>query len=673
MLRYLMWISAFLALPIVAQAQSLTDGVAITDPALVSHLQGTRFSAGSLLFPGRVGSKDFKNDNLFKGPMTSVDVQFKKDISTLPQQSLDQVAKDFFKDPDSEGHRFSAKLLDDPNSGFVLTGVVNRMDRAYRVVDGSPKLPTCGEIRFLYRFTYDVNVAGRKVASRLPFTMSIVLNARNRDTQLTCAEIATRWVKLRTFSDTAALTNYLDGPDGPLAYIDPDQVDRVEMNLQLFRVPAGVKTDFGGDAEYLLRVFRRDHPGAPFVPTRLENQIDRDDLLAHPRRLAAFKKWLFSRAAMMDLDRGILDIPFAFLADHAISVSPGGAARSENQPFYGLFSEGEIQSAREAINASGPALVTIKSNEGFKRRINDMGCNGCHQTRAIAGFHFTGADPETEPAANAVHVPGSAHFLGDMPRRSAIIASFAAGKRPDFFRGFSARPDEKYRSALIGTQILDGWGSICYLGNDPSFASWTCAGDMQCKTLDAFSRSAGIGVCVTKIKAAIGDPMEFGDVSYTAYGDDSFRRISPPGPSTPDNYKVPDPPGDRNDYVVSHQGYRKADLTGGFPAGMLRIDGCTDLPGEAICGKVAKSGFNDCVASGKPFTDCLTHTAPAGLRGCNLAKPCREDYICTAPYKDLGDTHGLGTCIPPYFMFQFRVDGHPSSFTTEEIYSDPSQ
>lgn len=257
--------------------------------------------------------------------MASVDVQLKKDISTLPQQSLDQVAKDFFKDPDSGGHRFSAKLLDDPNSGFVLTGVVNRMDRAYRVVDGFPKLPTCGEIRFLYRFTYDVTVDGRKVASRLPFTMSVVLNARQHNTTLSCVEIAKRWAKLRTISDKAALIKYLDSGDGPLIYLDPSQVDRVEMNLQLFRVPAGVKTDFGGDAEYLLRVFRRDRPGGPFVPTRLENQIDRDDLLAHPQRLAAFKKWLFSRAAMMDLDRGILDIPFAFLANRATSVSPGGA------------------------------------------------------------------------------------------------------------------------------------------------------------------------------------------------------------------------------------------------------------------------------------------------------------------------------------------------------------
>jgi hypothetical protein len=172
--------------------------------------------------------------------------------------------------------------------------------------------------------------------------------------------------------------------------------------------------------------------------------------------------------------------------------------------------------------------------EGFKRRINDLTCTGCHQTRAIAGFHFPGADPDTEPAANAVHIPASAHFFGDVPRRKDIVASFAAKQQPDFSRGFSARPDDKFKNSLAGTQIFDGWGSVCYIGKDPSFKGWSCASGWQCRILDNSLRNEGVGTCVTDSGTKVGDPMEFGDVLYHHYGDDSYKRTDPPGPDSPE-------------------------------------------------------------------------------------------------------------------------------------------
>jgi hypothetical protein len=102
----------------------------------------------------------------------------------------------------------------------------------------------------------------------------------------------------------------------------------------------------------------------------------------------------------------------------------------------------------------------------------------------------------------------------------------------------------------------------------------------------------------------------------------------------------------------------------------------------------------------------VKRTSYSGVRACDAAHPCRDDYICLRPIgyaaeadparnvkdgheafrmresdvageqdpKDFGqkepDASWLnrndgkgdqrGLCIPPYFVFQFRSDGHPS-------------
>ncbi|MBL9111705.1 MAG: hypothetical protein JNM74_20645, partial [Myxococcales bacterium] len=46
------------------------------------------------------------------------------------------------------------------------------------------------------------------------------------------------------------------------------------------------------------------------------------------------------------------------------------------------------------------------------------------------------------------------------------------------------------------------------------------------------------------------------------------------------------------------------------------------------------------------------------LQTCDVANQCRDDYVCARVPGPNGTT--VGGCVPPYFIFQLRVDGPPS-------------
>jgi hypothetical protein len=109
---------------------------------------------------------------------------------------------------------------------------------------------------------------------------------------------------------------------------------------------------------------------------------------------------------------------------------------------------------------------------------------------------------------------------------------------------------------------------------------------------------------------------------------------------------------------------RVARSSDGFPAGMCHAP-CPRF-GEAsfgaVCGPVPFGegsefdGFTKCLAvHDQPFDRCLADdTHPTWLAACDRDRPCRDDYLCVR----VPESAGAGACLPPYFLFQVRVDGH---------------
>ncbi|WP_404525046.1 hypothetical protein [Bradyrhizobium diazoefficiens] len=629
----------------------------------------------------------------------------------------------------------------------------------------------CGEISVIYRFSYSIREG--KQQSRLPVTMNIVFPAEGSN--LDCRTAAQRWLKAiepdgRT--PTQIAEDLIDPSSGPLAHLTRDTIHRLELNMQVYRKPASLDpSNFGTEATYLMRVFRWSKRLHLFKPTELPNQIDRSALLCEPsdstafcaikdrnrRRLVAY---LQQPNVVASLDNGTLDVPsrLGVLSRRGVSFSPGGSHRSANQPYWSsanpeqqVITDEEILAAIKRARQAGIHLSEIGSAEDFRTRLNDSACTGCHQTRAIAGFHFPGSDRVTTPPANAVLVAGSPHFYGDQPRRLEVVQAIAKSKnsklpRKALVTSYSARPMARYEPALRNTQLVGGWGSTCIVPNaiQHTKRNWGCRGGFQCAQLFSSRNDPGLGTCIPADRVDVGDAMQRGVVTTLAFGHDLYRRTEPE-PVTEDT-RIPEsalprnpPPG--NSYYASHQEFYEGDnpeqtaacrstppapecyefrrdrLTGGFPAGMLRLSECLGLPTEATCGLIASSGFNSCISevgsnNNYDVSICFDYfTSFAGIRACDVATPCRDDYICvkpmnytaqtyqerlkrltTAPYfeeingrkydpndygqkqpdeawVERGDKRGL--CIPPYFVFQFRSDGHPSPSRPKTLLTYP--
>lgn len=492
-----------------AWAAALERGTAIIDPMALRELDRDRFGIGRMLLPERSANMPLPDSELFALPSMlpvrqALDREFERYVArhkkSLPNETID-VGDGF------DFQLFDRALLDAPDTRFVLAGIVNRIDRAY-VADAD-----CGEIRLIYRLTRTNGPdSGDNAASpRLPMTLNLVLKARAEGQAIACSEIARRWLAAGDLALTGAeLAAKLLAKDGPLDLVSYANIDRIETNLQIAHAPKSAVRDFRTD--YLLKVFRYDPQAHLFQEAPMENQIDRDRILGDDGLRREFKAWLLDPKHLVEFDRGTALIPEKFLASGAIAPTPAGFDPSDLQPEFGLvqgertsinpvFAEADIVAALRKASADGATLQNIRSVGGFERRLNDITCSGCHQTRGIGGFHFPGVDWMAEKPSNSTVVPASPHFFGDQARRRDILTALRDGRPPDYSRGFSSRPQSRGGAELAGTEYGDGWGAHCYVrspttaDNDRSFSSWSCAEGLACQPAGKTSR---MGMCFVK-------------------------------------------------------------------------------------------------------------------------------------------------------------------------------
>ncbi|MBR0854010.1 hypothetical protein [Bradyrhizobium liaoningense] len=488
-----------------AENAQLARGTAITDPDLLRKLdQDDTLTISRLLRPELNADVPLATDLMFsslpqlKAIPPAIDAEFDRYIArykaTYPGETI------------GVGEGFDAQLFDLANlksrdTRFVLAGIVNRMDRAYVSEE------SCGEIRLIYRLArFDSRPEGGKTATRLPMTFNLVMKARDarqvdgNGKPMTCAEIARRWL------DNGDWQGLIGGSFHP----SDAMLDRIETNIQVSVAPKSAQHDFRSD--YLLKVFKYDAATKQFEESTLENQIDRDRILADNDLRRDFRDWLLTPDHLREFDRGTVLIPEKFLAKAAVVSTPAGLDASALQPEFGMmqgegkgdpvFSDDDVVGALKQAAARGD-MQNIRSVAGFQRRLNDVTCAGCHQTRGIGGFHFPGVDWLADKPSNSTVVPASPHFFGDQLRRRDILAAFAAGKRPDFSRGFADRPQTRGSRELAGSEYQDGWGAHCSLQNagsgtrDESFTSWSCAKGLTCQAAAASSR---IGMCFIKTR-----------------------------------------------------------------------------------------------------------------------------------------------------------------------------
>jgi hypothetical protein len=570
-----------------------------TDPRAMVGLEVRGLSLPSL-FGARARGNDALAETSLFAALASIVARDLKELDARPT----------IGDDPAPNRPFRLRWLSDARARFELVGAVNRPDRGFVEGPGSPS--ACGEARLVYRLVLE---PARRPPTPLPMTVSVVFPQPAQPgaaPEAACAAIARRWRGLPR--EGAARLDALAA-----LYRSLPPFTKVETNLQSLHGPA-LRAGEDDHAEYLLRTLGRR--GDTLVPEPLLD-TPRGDLDAGEQ--AALASWI--RAHFDAIDRGTAVIPPRFLATRAVSVAPRGLARVANRPFARMFGDGSA--AFGALPYEAGRLV--RSPRGLVRRLDQATCSGCHESRAIAGFHLLGEARDPEARFNALANGRSNHLAAELAWRERVLLAAAEG-------GDGATEPRPFADRGSG-----GYGAHCAIDADPTFAAWRCDAGLACHDLTGDE----VGVC------APADANHEGDACEAA-------RVVPASP--------PDAPD--GDTIVAAA--KEACLFGGtrsgadacspnhygFPGGMCS-EACTTLgrAGESVvCADLPASGYeSDCFPLAVPIEQCLaTHLARRRVRACDAEHPCRDDFGC-ARVPGLGPREGA--CVPPYFVFQARVDG----------------
>ncbi len=556
------------------------------------------------------------------------------------------------RDGDLPRH-FDERWLWSEHAYFKLIAIVNRMDRLDITKD------SCGEVRFVFRLSYKSKAA----ASTLPFFINVVLQYPK---QTSCKKFAKLW---QEGDLKKALANL--------------QFRQLETNFQALRFTSGYMQDFGGQAMYLQRVFRKK--ASVLEPVVLENTPDVEAMLKDSKLRTEFATYLLQPKNLKAIDEGTIEIEPKFLTKVSISWSTLGRARQVNRPFAQIFKD----DAKFLKDLDLKKMKYVKSSAGFLERLDNLTCMGCHQAGGTAGFHVLGrADPSFSHSFNRQQVALSPHAMAEESRRTAWIEALASDKKANRFRPHSTSSAADWSKTDPVFQKL-GVGQLCF--PDESFSNQAICGDAENRPTECRKTVKGphviLGECVLKTASA-GSVCWEGEIKEGRKGFFGFT----------DKWKLSGP-------VLKNRGAYSCVLPqSGAPLGRMsrrcsvseenfEVDFSKGIPAE-LCANQGGQGFDTCAASGDSGACLETKVARSMLDTCSPTRPCREDYICQAfpDYQKISKANyvrkkagklinhstpdkidgkaiaraqdlKIGFCVPTYFLFNMRLDGHPNPVT----------
>ena len=221
-------------------------GPFVADPSVVTALDcGTGEACeGPLNFQRLIEAKAASSGKAAAPGTNPFNLEISKGIIDTIEKDLKQIRDN----ADAGSNQLSFRFLTHPATRAELVGVVDRMDRQFIKDSGSDLTEAqqdCGEISLIYRFSYFIKENGGQ-KSRMPITMNIVFPALPGNTQdgaVTCQGVAKRWrteyERPEGRSTQQIVADLLDPATGPLALIKGEDMLRIELNTQAYRLPAG--------------------------------------------------------------------------------------------------------------------------------------------------------------------------------------------------------------------------------------------------------------------------------------------------------------------------------------------------------------------------------------------------------------------------------------------------